>query len=57
MRVMRFLCGCFEWNFGFLSEFGAEFLGEVGDHLVHHGFDLLVLEGLFIVLEGDGDGI
>lgn len=45
------------WFLYCLSQFSAEFLLKVGGHLVHHSLYLLVLKGLFIILEGDGDGV
>ena len=40
-----------------LSEFGTELAAEVGDDFVHHAVGGVVVEGFFVILEGDGDGV
>ena len=40
-----------------LSQLCANFLLEVGHHLLHYGLNLLVLERLLVVLEEHGDSV
>ena len=41
----------------YLSQFGAELRLEVFDDLLHDGVDLLVLQGLLLILQCDADGV